>query len=72
MATAKPKPRKWCGENEKLKTKQPAVKKKQTEKNKVYVCPLQESRARVKFLENQLRDLRVEHELLLQAFEKVR
>lgn len=30
-----------------------------------------ESRARVKLLENQLRDLKVEHELLLQAFEKV-
>lgn len=41
-------------------------------RNKVYVCLLQESRARVKFLENRLRDLKVEHELLLQAFDKVR
>lgn len=31
----------------------------------------QESRARVKLIETQLRDLKVEHELLLQAFEKV-
>lgn len=74
MATVKPKPKKRCGENGKHnKGKQPCKKKNQNRRRKkVYVYLLQESRARVKFLENQLRDMRVEHELLLQAFEKVR
>lgn len=62
----------------KLKTKpcQPDLltQKKEREKTgvEVYLCHLQESRARVKFLENHLRDLKVEYELLHQAFKKVR